>query len=71
MQRPVLADDLSLSMAARAQVFVRAGELRVARGNEFDIERAEWQTPAERMKMYAMHIVPLSQAPLGLLATYF
>ncbi|AXK40694.1 tyrosine-type recombinase/integrase [Crenobacter cavernae] len=47
--------------------FVRPGELRAARWDEFDIERAEWRIPAERMKMRAPHLVPLSRQALALL----
>ncbi len=32
----------------------------VAQWPEFDLEAAEWRIPAERMKMKAAHIVPLS-----------
>jgi integrase len=50
-------------------VFVRPGELRKAEWAEFDLEKilaqdsggAEWRIPAERMKMKAPHIVPLSR----------
>ncbi|PUA17317.1 integrase arm-type DNA-binding domain-containing protein [Glaciimonas sp. PCH181] len=41
-------------------VFVRSAELRKAEWVEFDIDRAEWRVPAERMKMKEQHIVPLS-----------
>jgi integrase len=47
--------------------FVRSGELRGARWSEFNIERAEWRIPAERMKMGIEHIVPLSQQALAVL----
>jgi integrase len=40
--------------------FVRPGELRKAEWSEIDLEQAEWRIPAERMKMRAIHIVPLS-----------
>ena len=40
--------------------FVRPGELRKAEWAEIDFEAAEWRIPAERMKMRAIHIVPLS-----------
>jgi integrase len=40
--------------------FVRPGELRKAEWSEFNFETAEWRIPAEKMKMRAMHIVPLS-----------
>ncbi|MBT2866541.1 integrase arm-type DNA-binding domain-containing protein [Chromobacterium violaceum] len=47
--------------------FVRPGELRAARWDEFDEARAEWRIPAERMKMREPHIVPLSRQALELL----
>jgi len=40
--------------------FVRTGELREATWSEFDTDKAEWRIPAERMKMKAPHVVPLS-----------
>lgn len=45
----------------------RPGEVRFARWEEFDMERAEWRIPAERMKMRAPHIVPLSRQALAVL----
>lgn len=47
--------------------FVRSGELRGARWNEFDFEKKEWRIPAVRMKMKEQHIVPLSEQTLRLL----
>ena len=47
--------------------FVRPGELRGARWAEFNIERAEWRIPAERMKMRHEHMVPLSRQALDVL----
>jgi integrase len=47
---------------------VRPGELRGARWAEIDIDAAEWRIPAERMKMKAPHVVPLSPAALTVLA---
>lgn len=44
-------------------LFVRPGELRKAEWAEFDLNRAEWSIPAERMKSRKPHLVPLpSQA---------
>lgn len=40
--------------------FVRPGELRAAEWAEFDLDGAEWRISAEKMKMRAPHIVPLS-----------
>ena len=47
--------------------FVRSGELRGARWEEFDFEKNEWRIPAERMKMKEKHIVPLSKQALMIL----
>lgn len=47
--------------------FVRTAELRKAMWSEFDLDRAEWRIPAERMKMREMHIVPLSRQAVQLL----
>lgn len=47
--------------------FVRPGELRRAEWSEFDIERAEWRIPMERMKMREPHLVPLSSQALDVL----
>lgn len=41
-------------------VFVRPGELRHAEWTEIDFDAAEWRIPAEKMKMKAPHVVPLS-----------
>jgi integrase len=47
--------------------FVRTGELRGAKWAEFDVERAEWVIPAERMKMSHEHIVPLSSQAMAVI----
>ena len=47
--------------------FVRTGELRGARWEEFDVEQGEWRIPAERMKMRSPHIVPLSPQALAVI----
>ncbi len=47
--------------------FVRTGELRKAEWPEFDLERAEWRIPKERMKMDELHIVPLSRQAVELI----
>ncbi|MFI5330528.1 MAG: tyrosine-type recombinase/integrase [Desulfobaccales bacterium] len=47
--------------------FVRTGELRGARWEEFDVDQGEWRIPAERMKMRSPHIVPLSSQALAVL----
>lgn len=48
-------------------VFVRPGELRQAEWIEFDLEKAEWRIPAEKMKMRQTHIVPLCTQAIQIL----
>lgn len=47
--------------------FVRTGELRGAKWSEFNLDKAEWRIPAERMKMRDPHIVPLSRQAVAVL----
>jgi integrase len=46
----------------------RPGEVRGARWQEIDFDRARWDIPAERMKMGNPHSVPLSRQALAILA---
>jgi len=48
-------------------VFLRPGELRHAEWAEIDFDRAEWNLPAEKMKMKEPHLVPLSKQALAIL----
>ncbi len=48
-------------------VFVRPTELRHAEWQEVDLDKAEWRIPANKMKMKAVHIVPLSKQAIKLL----
>lgn len=48
-------------------VFVRPGELRQAEWAEIDLDAAEWNIPAERMKMKQPHLVPLSKQAVAIL----
>lgn len=48
-------------------VFVRPGELRGAEWTEFDLDRAEWNIPAHRMKTREPHLVPLSKQAVAIL----
>lgn len=48
-------------------IFVRPGELRKAEWREIDLDKAEWNIPAERMKMRAPHLVPLSTQSMEVL----
>ena len=49
--------------------FLRPGELRPARWEEFDFETNIWTVPAVRMKRKEDHAVPLSTQSLGVLNT--
>lgn len=42
-------------------VFVRPGELRHAEWEEINLDKAEWNIPAAKMKMREAHLVPLSK----------
>jgi len=46
---------------------VRPGEVRGAVRSEFDLDRAVWRIPAERMKMRQPHDVPLSRQALAII----
>jgi integrase len=50
-----------------ALTFVRPGELRSAEWSEFDLDRAVWSIPAEKMKMRRSHRVPLSARAVAIL----
>ena len=47
---------------------VRSQEVRLATWGEFDLEGRLWTVPADHMKRGKAHIVPLSDAALGVLA---
>lgn len=49
-------------------IFVRPGELRHAEWAEIDLDKAEWNIPAEKMKMRSPHLVPLSAQAVAILA---
>lgn len=48
-------------------VFVRPGELRHAEWSEIDLDAREWRIAANKMKMKAVHIVPLSTQAVNVL----
>lgn len=48
-------------------VFVRPGELRTAEWAEIDLDKAEWNLPASKMKMREPHLVPLSRQAVQVL----
>ncbi len=57
-----------LALQLLALTFVRTGELIGAEWSEVDVNNGMWTIPAERMKMKAEHLVPLSRQALALLA---
>lgn len=56
-----------LAFSLMILTFVRSGELRGARWEEIDWDKKQWKIPAERMKMKAPHLVPLSSQSLTIL----
>lgn len=56
-----------LALQLMAATFVRTSELIGAKWQEFDLDAAVWAIPAERMKMKAEHLVPLSRQAVALL----
>jgi integrase len=48
-------------------LFVRPGELRHAEWSEINFDTAEWRIAAGKMKMKAVHLVPLSTQALSIL----
>jgi integrase len=48
-------------------VFVRPGELQKAEWSEFDLDTAEWNIPAARMKTKQPHLVPLATQAIAIL----
>lgn len=47
-------------------LFVRPGELRHAEWSEINLDASEWRIPAHKMKMKAVHIVPLAKQSIEL-----
>jgi integrase len=48
-------------------VFTRPGELREAEWTEIDLDKAEWNVPAQRMKLRLPHTVPLATQAVSIL----
>lgn len=61
--------DLQTKLALKLMLltFVRTIELRGARWEEIELDKAEWRIPAERMKMKSPHIVPLSRQAIEII----
>jgi integrase len=56
-----------LALQLSALLFVRPGELRLARWREIDFDKTVWTVPAETMKMKRPHRVPLSRQAIVIL----
>ena len=56
-----------LALQLSALLFVRPGELRLARWKEIDFEKAVWFVPAATMKMKRPHRVPLARQAIVIL----
>jgi len=56
-----------LALRLAPLVFVRPGELRLAKWSEIDFSRSEWHIPKVKMKMRVKHIVPLSRQAKAIL----
>ena len=54
------------AMQLAPMLFCRPGELRHAEWTELDFESAEWNIPAEKMKMRQAHLVPLSSQAVAI-----
>lgn len=67
MEAYVGSEYTRLALKLMALTFVRTTELIAARWEEFDLDAARWDVPAERMKMKTPHIVPLSRQTLAVL----
>lgn len=57
-----------LALELLSMTFTRTAELIGAEWKEVDLDAAIWAIPAERMKMRAEHIVPVSRQALAILA---
>lgn len=61
------ATDIRLGLQLLAMLACRPSELREARWSEFDLDKALWTIPAERMKKRREHLVPLPSQAIELL----
>ena len=56
-----------MALQLSALLFVRPGELRHARWQEFELSEAVWRIPAETMKMDRPHRVPLARQSIAII----
>jgi integrase len=58
---------VSAALRLLPMVFVRPGTFRRMEWSEVDLEKAEWNIPADKMKMKEPHYVPLSRQAVAIL----
>ncbi|MDE9453992.1 tyrosine-type recombinase/integrase [Xenorhabdus bovienii] len=58
---------VKMGMRLQMIIGVRPGELRKAEWSEIDFDKAQWEIPAEKMKMRRPHIIPLSRQAINIL----
>jgi integrase len=58
-----------LALKLLLYLFVRPGEIRKAEWSEFDLERAVWTIPGQKMKKREKHLIPLPTQAVELLRT--
>lgn len=61
------SDVVRAALRILPHVFCRPGELRAMTWAELDLAKAEWNLPAERMKMKRPHLVPLSRQVVAII----
>lgn len=61
------ATDVRIGLHLLSMLACRPSELREARWSEFDLDKALWTIPAERMKRRREHLVPLPRQAVELL----
>ncbi|WP_223516340.1 tyrosine-type recombinase/integrase [Pseudomonas sp. GL-B-19] len=61
------ATDIRIGLHLLSMLACRPSELREARWSEFDLDKALWSIPAERMKRRREHLVPLPTQAVELL----
>lgn len=61
------APETRAALKLMALLYPRPGELRQAKWDEFDFNKATWSIPAKRMKMRRSHLKPLPTAAIDIL----
>lgn len=64
------SDETVIGLKLLAILYPRPGELRLAKWEEFDLDKGHWTIPAARMKMRKEHKKPLPKAAVSLLSEF-